>query len=95
MEEAAFDGKWASSLIDCPSEVALDLFATFTNLGFLFLQELVQACHLMQQSLFLVLVSFRFRARQPILADVFPDHLLEFRLQLIPVLATYSSARIY
>ncbi len=67
-------------------DVALDLFPTFPDLGFFLLQELVQAFHLMQQSLLLLLLSFCLCVRQPILTDVFRDDLLEFRLQLVPLL---------
>jgi hypothetical protein len=52
--------------------------------GLFFLQELVQTFYLMQEMRFLLLLSFCLRVRQPILADVFLDHLLEFRLQLVP-----------
>ena len=41
-------------------DVALDLFAAFPEFRFLFLQEHIQAFHLMLQTLELMMTSFRF-----------------------------------
>ena len=61
-------------------QVALDLFATLPDFRFLFLQKLVQAFHLLQQTLVLLVVSVPLSTRQPILLEMLRDHLVEFRL---------------
>lgn len=66
--------------------IALDLCLGFPLFGFFYRQELVQAFHLMQQTLFLLLASGSLRTRQPVLLQMFRDHLMEFGLQLVPFL---------
>ena len=64
--------------------VALDLVPAFPDLRFFLLEELMQALHLLQQALFLVLLFVGIRVRLLVLADVFVNDLLEFCLELVP-----------
>ena len=65
-------------------DIALDLVPAFPDLGFFFLEKLIQAFHLLQQALFLVLRFVCVRIRHLVLADVFVNDLLEFCLELVP-----------
>jgi hypothetical protein len=64
-------------------DIALDLFGAFAGLGFLFLEEVIQALDLMEQTLFLLLAAFLVAGEGAVLMEVLVEALFVLLLKFV------------
>jgi len=64
-------------------DIALDLFGTFAGLGFLILEEVIEALDLMEQTLFLLLAAFLVAGEGTVLMEVLGEDLFELLLKFV------------